>query len=66
MELFAKERKTKKTEIWKLKDEKNELVQRWKHDSAKHQEFYEFMNHKVMDCEKAIHKYKDRSEHLGL
>jgi len=70
MDLFAKERKSRKAELTKLRGqldekqslldmeratflkEKNELVSKWKRDSKKHQEFYDFMNVKVAETEK--------------
>ena len=75
MELFAKERKSRKKELTKLQaqvdqknqqidtlnKEKEEIMQRWQEDSEQHKQFYDFMHQKVQQAEAQAKKYKDRS-----
>ena len=46
--------------------EKQEIVQKWKKDSKKHQEFYDYITKKVKDSEKQSKEYKLQCEQLKV
>lgn len=76
MDLFAKERKTRKKEIAKLKSkltetentlneertlfrqEKSQILEKWKSDSNKHEEFYNYVNQKLAESDRLVNEYK--------
>ena len=44
--------------------EKKDIMERWKHDSMKHQEFYDYINKKVEQAEKQGKEYKKMCYYL--